>query len=176
MVFHNKKLPHIYFQKFPPRILSLYYCHPVKSAPNYYYYAYWLRKKRKKGAWEAVFFGNEKRSKKKKICQSLQEEPSFLLTNKINTASSCLEYPKSTMKNYWTKFGRSLFWNFQFICTLSITKYVWFKTYNLIDLEKVFELKIILKSIELFIHAIKDYHFDNWVHAEEWMIEIKTAH
>ena len=53
----------IYFQKFPPRILSQYYCHPVKSAANYYY-AYWLKLSKKKERGRK--YSSEKKEKKQK--------------------------------------------------------------------------------------------------------------
>ena len=64
----------IYFQKFPPRILSQYYCHPVKSAANYYY-AYWLKLSKKRSVGGNILQKRKKRSKKK-TCQRLLEKPS----------------------------------------------------------------------------------------------------
>ena len=88
----------IYFQKFPPRILSQYYCHPVKSAANYYY-AYWLKLSKKRSVGGNILQKRKKRSKKKPVKGYWKNRPVFfLLTNKINMASSCLQGPKVPRK------------------------------------------------------------------------------
>ena len=87
----------IYFQKFPPRILSQYYCHPVKSAANYYY-AYWLKLSKKRSVGGNILQKRKKRSKKNLSKVTGKTVQFFLLTNKINMASSCLQGPEVPRK------------------------------------------------------------------------------
>ena len=87
----------IYFQKFPPRILSQYYCHPVKSAANYYY-AYWLKLSKKRSVGGNILQKRKKRSEKNLSKVTGKTVQFFLLTNKINMASSCLQGPEVPRK------------------------------------------------------------------------------